>query len=65
MEQFFLIIANNKYFVYNFCNRPLNRFDQHCREWYFHNLKKNTEIEYNNKFSYDIYLEEVHFGGIE
>ena len=59
----FLDIANNRDFVNNYCNRPLNRFDRHCREWYLYNLiKDNTEIDYNNNldnnFNYGIYLGE-------
>ena len=34
-------IANNRDYVYNFCNRPLNKFDRFCREWYLYNLVKN------------------------
>ena len=30
-------IANNRDYVYYFCNRPLNRFDRRCREWYLYN----------------------------
>ena len=30
-KKFFLKITNNRDYVNNFCNRPLNRFDQHCR----------------------------------
>ena len=45
---FFLKIANNRDYVNNFCNRPFNRFHQHCREWYFFTLmKNNTEIDYD------------------
>ena len=32
-------------YVYNFCNRPLLRFDQHCREWY---LDNNTDHNGND-----------------
>ena len=29
-RKFFLKIANNKHYLYNFCNRPLNVFHRHC-----------------------------------
>ena len=32
---------------YYYFNRPLDRFDKHCRETYLHNLIKN-DIERNN-----------------
>ena len=34
---FFLKIANSRDDVFNFCNRPLNNFNRHCREWYLYN----------------------------
>ena len=40
----FLIIANNREYKYNFCNRPYNSFHQHCREGYFYNLFKNNTV---------------------
>ena len=36
-RHFFKNIANKRDYVYNFCNRPLNKFDRHCREWYLYN----------------------------
>ena len=32
--KFFLNIANNRDYVNIYCNRPLNSFERHCREWY-------------------------------
>ena len=32
-RKFLLNVANNKDYVYNFCNRPFNGFHRHCREW--------------------------------
>ena len=32
-RKFILNITNNRGYVYNFCNGPLNNFDRHCREW--------------------------------
>ena len=39
---FFLKVAKNKDYVNDFCIRPLNRFDQHCREWFLYILVKNN-----------------------
>ena len=41
-RKFFLNIANSRDHVNNYCNRQLNHFDKHCREWYFQNLIKKT-----------------------
>ena len=41
---FFLNIANNRDYVYNFCYRPVYKFDWLCREYYL----------YNNPYAYDI-----------
>ena len=35
-------IANNREYVYNYCNRPPNKFDRYCRECYLYNLVKNN-----------------------
>ena len=60
---FFLKIANSWDYVHNFCNRPFISFYQHCREWYFYNLRKNnTEMDYDNDFNKNIFLDEAHFG---
>ena len=32
---FFLNIANNRGYVYIFCNRPCNKFDRYCRECFY------------------------------
>ena len=34
--------AKNRDYVYNFCKRPFNKFDRHCRECYLYNLVKNN-----------------------
>ena len=34
---FFSNISNNRDYVYNFCNRPVCKFDRLCREWYLYN----------------------------
>ena len=51
-RKFFLNIANNRDYVYNFCNRPLNNFDRHCREWYFYNNPDDGMNEMNNYAAY-------------
>ena len=40
-------IAISEDYVYNFCNRPLNRFHRYCREWYDYNqsLRENSSAE--------------------
>ena len=43
-RKYFLNIANNTDYVNNFCNRPLKRFDQHCREWYLYNNTDGDDI---------------------
>ena len=55
-RKFFLNIANNRDFVNTYCNRQFSRFDQHCREWYLHNLI-NSSNNLHELFDYDIYLE--------
>ena len=50
----FLNFANNKDFVNNYCNRPLNSFDRHCREWYLHS---NTEDNLDELPEHAIYFE--------
>ena len=43
-------------------NHIIFLIDIHCREWYFHNLiKNNTEIDYENDFNNNIFLDEAHF----
>ena len=35
-RKFFLNNANNRYYVYNYCNRPFNNIHRHCRESYLY-----------------------------
>ena len=44
-RHFFKNIANNRDYVYKFCNRPPNKFDRHCREWYFYNNTDGSDVE--------------------
>ena len=43
-RKFFLNIANNSEYVYDFCNRPHKIFDRHCREWYLYNNPDANDI---------------------
>ena len=47
-RKFFLTIANNGDYIYNFCNRPMNKFDRHYREWYLYNNPDADEIRILN-----------------
>ena len=47
-RKFFLNIANNRDYVYNFRNRPLNKYDRHCREWYSYNNPNANDIRMLN-----------------
>ena len=41
-KMFFLRIANNRDHIKMYCNRPFNKFDRFCREWYLsHNSDDN------------------------
>ena len=41
-RKFFFNIMNTRVYIVDYCNRPFNKFDEHCREWYFsHNLDYN------------------------
>ena len=42
---FSLKIANNRYHVYTFCNRPFNDFRRHCREWYLYDNTDGDDIQ--------------------
>ena len=43
-RKLFLNIANNRDYVYNYCNRPFNKFHRHCREWYLYNNTTGDDI---------------------
>ena len=43
-RNFFLKIASIGEYVYNFCNRPVNDFRRHCREWYLYNNTDGDDI---------------------
>ena len=54
---FFLKIANNRDYVYNFCDTPFNDFHRHCREWHLYNYSDGDDIrmlddEMNNYGAY-------------
>ena len=42
--KFFLNIMNNRDYIINYCNRPFNKFDKHCREWYLIYISDDNEI---------------------
>ena len=47
-RKFFLNMASNRDFVYNFCNRPFIDFHRHCREGYLHNNTDEDDIRMLN-----------------
>ena len=47
-RKFFLNIANNRDYVYNYSKRPFNDFHRHCREWYFYNNTDGDDIRMLN-----------------
>ena len=54
-RKFFLKIANNKDYVYNFCKRAYNDFHRHCRELCLYNNTDGDDIrmlddEMNNNY---------------
>ena len=65
-RKFFWNIAINRDYVNDYCNRPLNSFARHCREWFFYN---NTEIYSSNNLAelpeYGIYWGGDDFDGEE
>ena len=42
---FFLNIGNNRDYIFNYCNRPINKFDELCREWYLSHNSDDNEIQ--------------------
>ena len=54
---FFLNVANKRNYVYNFCNRPSNDFQRHCRECYLYNNTDGDDIRMLNdeKINYGAY----------
>ena len=40
----FLNIANNRNCIINYYNRPFNKFDRLCREWYLSHNSDDNEI---------------------
>ena len=43
-RNFFLNIANNRDYIIIYYNRPINKFDKHCREWYLKHNSDDNEI---------------------
>ena len=44
-RKFSLNMANNRDYVFIFCNRPFKNFDWHCRECYFFNNPDANDIK--------------------
>ena len=48
-REFFLNIANNRDHIIKYCNRPFNKFDRLCREWFFsHNSDNEIRVLVDN-----------------
>ena len=43
-RNFFLNIANNRDYIIIYCNRPFNKFDRLCLEWYLSHKRDDNEI---------------------
>ena len=60
--KFFINIAWNRDYLYNFCNNPFNRFQKHCYEWYQYKLLENNtgiyyeDVEQNNLMQLQFFL---------
>ena len=39
-----MIIAKNRDYIIDHCNRPLHKFDRHLREWYLNENPNDDEI---------------------
>ena len=44
VDKIFLNIANNRDHIINYCNRPFNKFDRLCRDWYLSYNSDDNEI---------------------
>ena len=61
-RSFFINIASNRDYIYNFCNNPFKRFQKPCYEWYQYNLLKNNttsyyeDVEQNNLNQFQILM---------
>ena len=40
----FLNIANNRDYIFKYCNRPFNKFDKLCPEWYLSHNSDDNDI---------------------
>ena len=43
-RKFFLNNANNREYIYNYCNKPLHKFDGHLREWFLSENPNDNEM---------------------
>ena len=48
VEKFFLNIANNRDHIIKYYNRPFNKFDRLCREWYLSHNSDDNELRFLN-----------------
>ena len=60
-RKFFLNVANDRDHLIKYCNRPFNKFDRHCREWYLSHNSDDNEIRVlddnlNNKYMLMLYF---------
>ena len=44
-NKFFLNIAINRDYIFDYCNRPPSKFDRLCREWYLSHNSDDNEIQ--------------------
>ena len=42
-------IVNNGDYIIKYCNRPIKKFDKHCREWYLSHNSDDNEIRVLDK----------------
>ena len=47
-KKIFVNIANNSEYVFDYCNRPINKFHRSCPEWYLYNKPCDNEIRMLN-----------------
>ena len=55
-RKIFLNIPNNRDHIINYCNRPFNKFDRICREWYLSHNGDDNEIRVLDDNLKNIYM---------
>ena len=43
-RKFFSNIAKNRNYIFNYCNRPVHKFDRLLREWYLNENPNDNEM---------------------